>query len=118
MPSASSTSCGASAWPQSRSMCMRKVISKRRIENDGWRLLEAAALLAPGEDGFVPELPAGDVIAPLALWRLRRDDLLGRAGRLGVLVAAHEEPEAFASELEHVDLVAVRFAKFSDGRGY
>lgn len=97
---------------------MRKIISNRRIVEDGWRLLDPDALLAPGEDGFVPELPAGDVVAPLKLWRLRRDELTGRAGRLGVLVAAHEEPEAFASELKHFDLVAVRFEKFSDGRGY
>jgi uncharacterized protein (DUF934 family) len=97
---------------------MRKIIRHRRIENDGWRLLDAGALLAPGEDGFVPEIPAGDVVAPLKLWRLRRDELTGRACRLGVLLAAHDGPEAIASELEHFDLVAVRFEKFSDGRGY
>lgn len=97
---------------------MRELISNRRIENDAWRLLDADALLAPGEDGFVPELPAGDVVAPLRLWRLRRGELIERPGRLGVLLAAHDAPEALAPDLALLDLVAVRFDKFSDGRGY
>ena len=97
---------------------MRKIISNRRIVEDGWRLLDADALLAPGEDGLIPDLPCGDVIAPLGLWRLRRDELIGRAGRRGVLLAANDAPEAVAPDLALVDLVAVRFDKFSDGRGY
>ncbi|HUJ87420.1 MAG TPA: DUF934 domain-containing protein [Burkholderiales bacterium] len=96
---------------------MPKIIRKRGIVADGWRLLDADALLAPGEDGFVPELPAGDVIAPLRLWRRRRDELIGRRGRLGLLLAADDAPEAIAPDLERLDLVAVRFDKFSDGRG-
>jgi len=97
---------------------MPKIIRNRRIVDDGWRLLDADALLAPGEDGFVPEIPAGDVVAPLRLWRLRRDELSGRPGRLGVLLAGHDEPEAIAPDLAQLALVAVRFDKFSDGRGY
>ncbi len=97
---------------------MPKIIKNRRIGDDGWRLLDADALLAPGENGFVPDLPAGDVIAPLRLWRLRRDELIGRAGRVGVLLAAHDAPEAITPDLGHFALVAVRFDKFGDGRGY
>ena len=97
---------------------MKKIIANRRVVEDGWRLLDAHALLAPGEDGFVPDLPFGDVIAPLRLWRLRREELIGRAGRCGVLLAADEPPEALAPDLARLDLVAVRFDKFSDGRGY
>jgi uncharacterized protein (DUF934 family) len=96
---------------------MPKIIRNRGIVEDGWRLLDAGALLAPAEDGFVPELPAGDAIAPLRLWRARRDELIGRPGRLGLLLAADDAPEAIAPELARLDLVAVRFDKFSDGRG-
>jgi len=92
---------------------MRKIISNRRIVEDGWRLLDADALLAPGEDGLIPDLPCGDVIAPLGLWRLRRDELIGRAGRRGVLLAADDAPEAVAPDLALLDLVAVRFDRFS-----
>jgi len=97
---------------------MPRIIRNRRIVDDDWRLLDADALLAPGEDGFVPGIPSGDVIAPLRLWRLRRDELTARAGRLGVLIAGDEEPEAIAPALAHLALVAVRFDRFSDGRGY
>jgi uncharacterized protein (DUF934 family) len=97
---------------------MPKIIRNRRIVDDGWQLLDADALLAPGEDGFVPEIPAGDVVAPLGLWRLRRDELIGRPGRTGVLLPGSEEPEAIAPMLAQLALVAVRFDRFSDGRGY
>lgn len=97
---------------------MPKIIRNRRIVDDDWRLLDADALLAPGEDGFVPEIPAGDLIAPLKLWRLRRDELIARPGRLGVLLAGHDEPETIAPGLAQLALVAVHFDKFSDGRGY
>ena len=78
---------------------MPKIISNRQIVDDDWRLLDAEALLSPGEDGFVPEIPAGDVIAPLRLLRLRRDELSARPGRLGVLLAGDDEPEAVAPEV-------------------
>lgn len=97
---------------------MPKIIRNRRLDDDTWRLLEAGPLLAPGEDGFVPEFPAGDIIVPLELWRLRGDELSARAGRLGLLLAAHDEPESIAPDLARFSLVAVRFDKFADGRGY
>ena len=98
---------------------MAGLIRKRQIVRDSWRLLDAAApWLAVGEDGFVPDFPAdGGLIVPLALWRLRREDLLGRAAPVGVRLGADEGAEAIATDLEHLALVAVHFPKFSDGRG-
>jgi uncharacterized protein (DUF934 family) len=97
---------------------MARIIRNRRLVEDSWRLLEAAPLLAPGEDGFVPEFPAGDIIVPLELWRLRGDELTARDGGLGLLLAVHDEPESIAPDLGRFSLVAVRFEKFADGRGY
>jgi uncharacterized protein (DUF934 family) len=97
---------------------MARIIRNRSVVDDGWRLLEAGPFLAPGENGFVPELPAGDFAVPLALWRLRGDELIARSGRVGVLLAANDEPEAIAAELGRLALVAVRFEQFSDGRGH
>jgi uncharacterized protein (DUF934 family) len=96
---------------------MARIIRNRSVADDGWRWLEAGPFLAPGENGFVPELPAGDIVVPLALWRLRGDELTARAGRLGLLLAADDEPESIAAELGRFALVAVRFEKFADGRG-
>jgi uncharacterized protein (DUF934 family) len=98
---------------------MGNLIRKRAIVRDSWRLLDdAAPWLAVGEDGLVPDFPAeGGLIVPLALWRLRRDDLCGRRAPVGVLLDAAEGPEAVAADLDGLDLVAIRFARFTDGRG-
>ena len=98
---------------------MATLIRNRRIAADSWRLLDdPAPWLAVGEDGLVPDFPAaGWLVVPLALWRLRREDLLDRAEPVGVRLAAGEGPEAIAADLEHLGLVAVHFPKFSDGRG-
>ena len=98
---------------------MTTLIRNRAIVRDSWRLLdEPASWLAVGEDGFVPDFPAaGGLIVPLALWRLRRDDLLGRRGPVGILLGAGDGPEAIAADLDRLALVAVHFPRFSDGRG-
>jgi uncharacterized protein (DUF934 family) len=98
---------------------MATIIRKRQLAADSSRLLDdPAPWLAVGEDGFVPEFPAaGALIVPLALWRLRRDDLLGRRGPVGVLLGAADGPEAIAADLDRLALVAIHFPKFADGRG-
>ncbi|MGH8681381.1 MAG: DUF934 domain-containing protein [Burkholderiales bacterium] len=100
---------------------MPKLIKDRRLQNDTWQLLDRdlERWLAPGEDGLVPDFPdAADLIVPLKLWRLRREDLLDRPGRSGVSLAADEDPAALAADLDRLPLVAVHFPKFSDGRGF
>jgi uncharacterized protein (DUF934 family) len=100
---------------------MTKLIRHRRPAADGWRLLDRdiRRWVSPGEDGFVLDLPRGvDLIVPLALWRLRRDDLEHHAGRVGVWLDAGDDLAAIAPDLDRFDVVAVNFPKFSDGRGF
>ena len=100
---------------------MATLIKNRQIANDSWRLLDRdiRRWVSPGEDGFVPDFPHGrDLIVPLALWRLRRDDLLHHAGGVGVWLEAGDDPDALAADLARLPLVAVRFDKLADGRGY
>lgn len=100
---------------------MAALVRNGHIASDSWRLLDGNVghWLAVGEDGFVPDFPEhADLIVPLALLRARRGDLLERSGRTGVLLEPHEDPAALAADLERLALVAVRFPKFSDGRGY
>jgi len=100
---------------------MQKLLSNGRIASDNWKRLEGGAerWLAVGEDGFVPDFPAeGDLIAPLAVLKRRGDELLARRGATGVLLEASDDPWAVARHLDRLRLIAVRLAKFSDGRGY
>lgn len=100
---------------------MATLLKHGHIESDSWKPLEggAARWLAVGEDGLVPDFPANaDLLAPLAVLKVRGEELLERAGRTGALLEPHEDPAALADDLERLSLVAVRFPKFGDGRGY
>lgn len=92
---------------------MALIIKDRNVVTDPWLLLEPAA-----DGGLPPVPPAGDIIVPLAVWRAQRDDLLARAGRIGVWLDSHEDPAAIAGDLGWFEVVAVKFPKFTDGRGY
>lgn len=98
---------------------MATIIRNAKLVEDSWQRLEAGRHLSVGEDGFVPDFPAeGDLLVPLALWRRRREELLERGGRLGVLVEGWDEPDAIADALPHVALIAIRIPVFTDGRAY
>lgn len=64
----------------------------------------------------VADLPDGPVLVPLALWLSAHQDLRERRD-LGIWLAPGDEPEALAAVLEGLDLIAVRFPTFTDGRG-
>jgi uncharacterized protein (DUF934 family) len=98
---------------------MATLIKERRIVPDSWQSLEQAPWLQVQEDGLVADFPPGaDLIVPPGLWRLRREDLLGRTGRVGVRLEPHDHPAGIAADLAHFALVAVHFPKFGDGRGF
>ena len=100
---------------------MATLIKHRKPAADSWQRLDRdiRRWVSPGEDGFVPDFPRGaNLLVPLALWRLRRDDLLHRTGGAGVWLDAGDDPEAIAPDLHRLDLVAIDFPKFSDGRGF
>lgn len=89
------------------------LIKDRKLTRDSWLLLEA------GADGAFPSIPAtGDVIVPLAAWRVLRDALIARSGRVGISLTGSDEPSDIAGDLERFQLIAVHFASFTDGRGY
>lgn len=88
-------------------------IKDRKRAHDPWRLLKPAA------DAALPAVPPdGDIIVPLALWRAARAALLAREGRLGLWLAGDQEPAELAGDLQHFDVVAVDFPRFTNGRGY
>lgn len=89
------------------------LIRDRKHAPDPWQLLE------PGPDGAPSEVPTtGDAIVPLATWQTLRKQLPARSGRLGVWLAESDEPAEIAGDFRHLRLIAVRFPRASDGRGY
>jgi len=64
-------------------------------------------------------LPAdGDVIVPLAMWLEQRDALAARGTKIGVRLKSDESPDAIADDLSSLDVVALEFPAFRDGRAY
>jgi uncharacterized protein (DUF934 family) len=87
---------------------MATLIRNRRIAPDNWRLLKA-------EDA----VPAnGDVIVPLVVWNARHEALTARNGKVGVLLENTDDPRALQADFARLGVIAVRFPKFTDGRGY
>src|SRR3990172_6903375 len=83
-----------------------QVINKElQIVDDGWQLVA---------DDL--DLPGGDVIVSFARWQKERDQLLARAGRLGLKVNGDTPVSAIVDDLPHLDLIALEFPKFGDGR--
>jgi uncharacterized protein (DUF934 family) len=89
---------------------MAQIIKHRAVIQDNWQLLERRPI------GALPF--SGDVIVPLDLWLSERDALSFRLGRVGVWLEADADPAALAPDLARFNVVGVRFASFTDGRGY
>lgn len=82
-----------------------------------------------GEQPYEPaqlaalQVPAGHVLVPLAVWLAQKEALAARAaaGEIGVCIDTHELVEDLVGSCDDVNafpVVAVRFERFADGRGY
>lgn len=93
-----------------------KIIKNGRIVADA----RLTVTLAEGEVPADIAVPAGPVLVPLTVWQARRDELLPRAGsgELGVWLAAGEDVAALADDVANLQVIALQFPKFTDGRSY
>lgn len=69
------------------------------------------------------EVPAGRVLVPLVVWLAQKDALSRRvaAGEIGICIDTHELVEdlvASCADINAFPVIAVRFERFADGRGY
>lgn len=87
-----------------------RIIKDRQIVADDWKVLR----LEEGQDAASVNVPAGKQIIPLAVWQAQRGKLDARA----VWIAPDEDPRALKDDLASLELVAIDFPKFTDGRGY
>jgi uncharacterized protein (DUF934 family) len=68
------------------------------------------------EDDPIPA--EGPVIVTLEQWRSKRDDLIARGSGVGVLLHSDEPPSNLEGDLAHLDVIALEFPTFRDGRAY
>jgi len=91
------------------------LIRDGRIIADSWRYLPESK----PDSSESPELTLPiDLIVTFDQWREHRDALVQRNGRLGVLLRSDQPPSSISDDLNHFDLVALDFPKFTDGRAY
>ena len=89
------------------------IIKDRVVSADHWLHVPE-----PDKRDAKEALPTGDIIVPLACWQSERESLKGRRGGLGVRLQASDDVEGVAEELRDVNLIALTFAAFTDGRPF
>lgn len=95
---------------------MAKIIKNGAVQDDAWQLIR----LAEGETPQDVALPNGPLLVPLAVWQVRRAELVARQQRwpLGVWLAPDEGPQEIVADLKLFEVIGIDFPKFADGRGY
>jgi len=69
--------------------------------------------------GTDESLPAsGALIVPLSTWQDHWECLVCRREAIGVQLASHEHPEIIGDDVDQLDLIALEFPTFRDGRAY
>jgi uncharacterized protein (DUF934 family) len=92
---------------------MPKIIRDGSIVDDQW--------MFAGSDETAPIPSAADapfLIVPLKVWQSARQALLARGGGLGLLLETSDEPALVGADVSLFGVIAINFAKFTDGRGY
>ncbi|CAA0089250.1 Uncharacterised protein [Zhongshania aliphaticivorans] len=86
---------------------MPNIIKDLHIVDDSWQVWRDTENLPT----------SGDVIVPLQLWLEHKDALLA-LGDIAVFLTSDESPKALANDIKELDLIAIDFPKFVDGRGF
>ncbi len=105
----------------SREMLLDGVIVRDPYRFVGSEQALQALLASPGPYGQEPVRPlyaAEDVLVPLPVMQACQAQIQAWEGRKGVLVQPGDELESFSADLPWLDLVAVHFPLFTDGRGH
>jgi uncharacterized protein (DUF934 family) len=84
------------------------LIKRGKRVDDPWILV--------GDDESIPtDTP---VIVTLEHWRSKKSDLIARGAGVGVLLHSDEPPSNLADDLESLEVIALDFPTFRDGRAY
>ena len=88
---------------------MPQLIKQGQLVQDDWQLIEQ------WPDGET--LPTGKLIVPLSLWLSHHEELVNRE-HAGVWLDSDQAPSCLDKDLQNLDLIAINFPSFADGRGY
>ncbi|POP53662.1 DUF934 domain-containing protein [Zhongshania marina] len=86
---------------------MPNIIKNKQVCDDSWQVWRETDIL-PSSGGY---------IVPLTLWKAHKEELKS-LGSIAVFLASDESPKALADDIAELDLIAVDFPKFADGRGF
>lgn len=87
-----------------------RVIKTGKVLEDNWQRI---ATLDQDQ-----ALDDGDWIIPLDYWLANRERLLRHNGKLAVCLNGDDNLEDLPASLERMELIALEFPKFTDGRSY
>ena len=87
-----------------------QVIKDNQVVEDDWQRIQGDA---------VQDIPdTGDIIVPLSVWKQQREELEARSGRVGVCLQGEEDPAELRDDLDQLEMIALEFPVFKDGRSY
>ena len=89
-----------------------KIIRDRSLIENRWQAVPEGGL-----DGGLPSPLPEAVIVTLADWQ-RHGRILASRCRVGVRLGAGEDIDAIAADLDAIELVALEFGSFTEGRPY
>ena len=92
---------------------MPKLIKDRQIIDDQWVLIKESSQL---ED--LQAYNGQDLIVPLAFWLAERNRIQQRSAKTAVWLNSNEVPHSLGADLHNLEVIALNFPIFSDGRGY
>ncbi len=92
---------------------MSKLIKNRQIVDDQWLLIKESSQL---EDLLA--YSDQNLIVPLTFWREERNRIKQRSGKTAVWLNSNELPQSLGEDLHNLEVIALNFPIFSDGRSY
>jgi uncharacterized protein (DUF934 family) len=84
-----------------------QIIKDKQIVDDTWQMV------ADEES-----LPIGDVCVSLARWQQEKIQLIHHIGQTGVRLQPADDVMALADDIKHLNLIALDFPDFADGRSF
>lgn len=66
----------------------------------------------------VGTLPAQDILVSLDVWQQQRETILAHPYKKAVLLKPDQHPEVLVEDVKQLDMIALDFPAFADGRGY